>query len=230
MAIFGLAAVIAASYQSDIGEDLQLQYEPAFLAFFARLRVPRSLVGRSLEIIVAQASPSALAEDSLLTVLHHLEQGFAGFGILCHGAYGNFQEYVFSVLSGTESSLPVATVVGLDVFAVFEVYQGPELLVRPQDNVSATSSVSSVRTAFRDVFGPVQVHRAGPSVPAGTEYLDVVYEVGFSHNSSYKGKYFYGVMPKRVIYGSPGPLFQGRLQTGHPGSGQGRNPREGPAG
>ena len=39
-----------------------------------------------------------------------------------------------------------------DVLAVFKVNEGPELRVGSEDDVSATSSVATVRTTLRNVF------------------------------------------------------------------------------
>jgi hypothetical protein len=60
----------------------------------------------------------------------------------------------------------------------------PKLRINPQDNVASAAAVSAVRPALGHILGPVQVHAPSSSVPAGAEDLNVVYEIGFCHNSA----------------------------------------------
>ena len=70
----------------------------------------------------------------------------------------------------------------LDVLAVFQMDKSPELWIRPEDDMSSASSVTSVRSSLRYIFGSVQMCGTCTSVPGSTVYLYVVYEIRIGHN------------------------------------------------
>ena len=55
-------------------------------------------------------------------------------------------------------SAALLSVVGFDMLAIFEVYQCPELRIGAKNYMSSPASITSVRSAFGNVFGPVKVH------------------------------------------------------------------------
>src|SRR6185436_6352171 len=68
---------LAGVWQTDeprIGDQLQPQPDPTFLARPAGSRVARRLVGRALEMRVAEAAVAALAQDDALARLGQVEQ------------------------------------------------------------------------------------------------------------------------------------------------------------
>ena len=78
--------------------------------------------------------------------------------------HGNGEGDVRTVFSVTKRSAAALAVFRYDVPAEFEVNEGPVLRVGLQDNASASSSVAPVRAALRDVFSPIEVHRASSAV------------------------------------------------------------------
>ena len=174
-------AGIGESDESDIGQQLELENKDPFLPFFARLGVAGRLLGGGLEVVVAQAAAAAAAEDALLPRFHHLEKHLAGLGVLGDRADGHVEVDVLAVLAGAQGGAALLAVRGVDVLAVFEVDQRPELRIGAQDDVSAASAVTAVRAPLGDIFGAVEVGAARAAVSGGAVDLDVVYEVRFGH-------------------------------------------------
>jgi hypothetical protein len=51
-----------------------------------------------------------------------------------------------------------------DMLAVLEVYECPELWIRPEDDVTSTAAVTSVRTSLRNIFLSSHMSRACTAV------------------------------------------------------------------
>ena len=60
--------------QAGVGDDLQFQHDPAFLAWRAGLRLARRAVGRGGERLVAAAAAAAAADRHLLARLRQIAQ------------------------------------------------------------------------------------------------------------------------------------------------------------
>ena len=176
------------SYQPHIRQELEFQNENAFFALFTGLGVARCLVGCGLKVVVAKAAFAAAAEDLLLSVFIKVEELLSALGILYHGANRYIQYYICAILAFAQCGAAFLPVFGLDMLAVFQVDQCPELRAGPQDDMPAAASVSSVWPAFGNVLGSVQVHGARPSVSGSAVNLYVVYKVTISHNCCFERK------------------------------------------
>ena len=170
-------AGVRESDQPHVGEYLQFQNERPFLSGFARLSVARRLVGRCLEVPVAQTAPSAGEQDEFLTVFRHFAYDFACVGVAGHGAERYGYHGIFAALSRRAGAGTRFTVLGEYVPLVFQVYQRPVLAVAAQDDAAAPSAVAAVGPAESDEFFAPEMSRTGPSRPRTGEYLDVIYEV-----------------------------------------------------
>ena len=145
-------------------------------------------------MVVSPAASAALAQDVLLTGLHDFGDDFVGLRILDGDAEGHFQDDVRPVLSPAEGRSARIAVLGPHDFPVTQVDECPELRVRPEDDVSATSAVTAVRAALGYIFRPVQMHGSGSAVSARTEDFHIVYEIRFGHDDplSCKDTVFFG--------------------------------------
>ena len=113
--------------------------------------------------------------------LHELEEHFSRLCILCHCTERNVQDDVRSVLSLLELSAACRTMLCHDVLAIFQVDKSPELRIRPEDDVSSTSAVSSVRSSLRDILLPPHMRRARTSIARTAIDLYIVYEIRIRH-------------------------------------------------
>ena len=75
------------------------------------------------------------------------------------------------------------SVLRLDEFLIFNMDQCPELWIRPQYDMSASSAVSSVRSSLRYILGAMQMHRSRAPMSRSTIYLDVINKIALCHNS-----------------------------------------------
>jgi hypothetical protein len=55
------------------------------------------------------------------------------------------------------------------------------LLIAPDDDVSAPTAISSIRTSFRDILGAVQMSRACPTFSGLAMDLNVINEIWRGH-------------------------------------------------
>ena len=80
-----------------------------------------------------------------------------------------------------ERPLTVLAILGENVLAVFEVYEGPVLRVSFEYDMASPATVSPVRSSLRDILRTVEMHRTGTAVSRPAEYLYVVYEIAVCH-------------------------------------------------
>ena len=160
----GRLTCIREAHKSHVSEQLELEDEPAFLVWLARLRVARCLVGRCLEVVVSETSAAALHEDPLLMRLHELEKDLAGLSVLCNSSERHVQIYVRAILAVLQLAAAGSAVLGHDVLAVFQMDECPELRIGPEDDMSASSAVSTVRSTLRNILLPPHVRRTRTSI------------------------------------------------------------------
>ena len=108
-------------------------------------------------MIVPESPAPPQPEHLLLTIAGDLEKLIAGLGIPGHGSERNFEHHILAIGTGFKSSGSIGAVPGKNMFPVFQVDQGPELLVAPEDNMSPSSTVTSVGTSLTGEFVPVQM-------------------------------------------------------------------------
>ena len=63
------------------------------------------------------------------------------------------------------------------MFAVFQVQQGPQLGIAPQDNMASASAIAAVRPALGFEFFPVKVQTARAAVTGAGVKFNIVYKV-----------------------------------------------------
>ena len=127
--------------------------------------VSRGLVCRGLEVVVAQSAFASSAEYPLFSRLDHLEEYFFGLSVFYDGAYRHVKIDVCSLFASAERCASAFSAFGADDFAAFEVDEGPELGIGPEDHMASASAVTAVGAAFGDVFCPVEMGGSGSSVP-----------------------------------------------------------------
>ena len=126
---------------------------------------------------------AAFTEDDFLLILGQLKQDPLVFSIANDSAQGYLDVYVCSVRTRTPVLASRGTVLRFEVFFEFEVVEGPKVFVGPDDHVPASSSVSSVGTAFGIVFFAVQMRGTFAAVAGCGPDLNIVNKVSFGHLS-----------------------------------------------
>ncbi len=142
---------------------------------------PGGLLGGRLEVGISQPPATSFEKDEGLSLMGDFRKKIAGFSIFHHRAQGHFYDLVFTAGSETTLLPAVPPVPGLDMPVVFQVKEGPQLAVPLQDDVTAPTSVTPVRTAFRNKLLPSQMGRPGTPVSRLTENFYIIDKIGFRH-------------------------------------------------
>ena len=171
-------ARIGESHQSHIGKKFEFQNKCTLAAVLTGLRIARSLIGRGLEVPVAESAAPARKQHGLLPVLGHFADRLTRFGIACHGSERYVYHDVAAVTPAASGSRAGLSVFGEDMPFIFKVYERPVLAVAAQDYAGAASSVAAVRTAESYELLPAEMGGTGTAVSRATENLDVIYEIG----------------------------------------------------
>ena len=69
-----------------------------------------------------------------------------------------------------------------DMLAVFKVDKSPELRIRPENDVTATSAVTPVRTSLRNILLPPHMRRTRTTIARTAIYLHIVNKIRIRHN------------------------------------------------
>ena len=121
------------------------------------MRIARSAVCGRFEIPVAKTSASASEQLYFLSVVGHLAEEFAVLSVVNRRSARHFYNLVLSVLSKAAAFSARLSVGGENVPLIFQVEQRPQVAVATQNDMSATSAVSTVGAAFRHVFGAMEM-------------------------------------------------------------------------
>lgn len=113
---------------------------------------------------VALTTATALGQYALLPILSNLKELFARVGIASHSAEGHLDNLVFAI--ATERTLATArlAIFGKDVTGKFEVDEGPELTIAAHNDVTTTSAIATIGSAFLDILHVPKVSRASATM------------------------------------------------------------------
>jgi hypothetical protein len=134
-------------------------------------------------VLVAQPAAAALEQLHDLPVARHVAQELARLGVIHGRAARHLDGAVLAILARALVLIARLAVGGNDVAGVLQVNERPQVGVALQVHVAATAAVAAVGTALGHVLGAVQVGRAAAAVAAAAQYLHIVDEIGFCHNS-----------------------------------------------
>jgi hypothetical protein len=163
--------------KAHIGQQFELKHPPLLLSGLTGLGIGGGLMGGCGKVPIAEAAPAARQQDHLLPILGHLAQYLIGVRILGHSAQRHLKHLIAARPAGHAVAVSAHPVLGLHVFAVAQVEQGPQLSAPAQDHVSATATVTPVRAAFGQSFGAVQMRTACPALSRAAADPNVVYEI-----------------------------------------------------
>ena len=177
----GAFTCVRETHQSHICQHLQLHNHRLFHSVLASLGVAWSLVGGSLEVGVAQTATAAAEQLHNLAVFGHIAEKLARLGIVNGSAARHFYGTVFAVFAVALVFVARCAVGGEDVARVFQVNQCPQVAVALQEDVTATTTVATIRTTLGHVFCTMQVSRAVSSAATATHDFHIVDKIRFWH-------------------------------------------------
>ena len=137
--------------EADVGDEAQLETEPALLPGLALLGVLRRLVRRAGEVDVAEPAAPAAPERRLLPDRDEVSQQLAGGVVEDAGPGWHADDHVAAGLAVAPRAGPAPARLRPELVLVAEVAQGGQPGVHPQDDAAAAATVSAVGSSPRDV-------------------------------------------------------------------------------
>ena len=174
---------IRESHQTDISQKLQFEYDRHLLHRLSRLGKARSLPCGGTEMPVSQSAASALQQDNFLSVLSNVAYILSSLGIISHRSARHLDNLVFTVFSETFVLRAVSAMRGEHVTLVLQMQQRPVVPVSPQDYMTSSATVATVRPSVGHVFFTAHVRRATASLAGAAVDLYIVNKIRFSHST-----------------------------------------------
>ncbi|OQA37974.1 MAG: hypothetical protein BWY52_03316 [Chloroflexi bacterium ADurb.Bin325] len=159
----GLARVRRAD-DAHVGQQLELQVQPALLARLAVLRDARGLVDGRAERSVAAAAAAGPRDQRLLARLGQIRQQKAGLDIARHGPDGHAEDQILALGAGLVLAAAGRAVGRAVVNLLMKRQQRADVGGRLQIHVAAPASVAAARPAARHVRLAAKRHHAVAAV------------------------------------------------------------------
>ncbi len=157
-------AGVGEANEPGVGDQLQAQPDGALLPLLAGIDAARSLVGRGLEMGVAEAAIAAARERDALADLGHV--GDQRFFVLVEdlGSGRNLEDRVGALAAGAVLAHAVGAGLGLEMLLIAVVDQRVEAADAFDDDIAAAAAVAAVRAAEFDEFLAPERQAAGAAV------------------------------------------------------------------
>ena len=162
--------------EPDVGDQAQLEADPALFPGLALLGVLGRLVGGRLEVGVAEPAAAAAADHHLLAGGDQIGKELVGGVVEDRGAGRNAHHEVMARRTVAPRPLAPAAVRRLEVVAVLEVAQGRLARVHREVHRTASTAIPAVGSAARDVRLAPEGRRAVAAVTGTDVDLDAVEE------------------------------------------------------
>ena len=172
---------IGKAHETHVGKQLEFQDNGSLLHRFAGLSIARSLIGRGREVLVAHAAPTALEEHHDLPVVGHVAEVFARLGIINDGAARDINVTVLAIGARASARTSVASMSCKDMTLEAKMQQSPVVVIPSQIDMASTPAVAAIWSAIGNILSAMHVHGASATLTRAATYLDVIYEVAFSH-------------------------------------------------
>src|SRR5262249_10584626 len=150
--------------QPGVGDDLQLQGDPAFLAGGARLELARRAVGGRGERLVAAAAAPAGGDGDLLAGAGEVAEDVAAVAVADDGARRDGDDEVLGVLAVAVVAPAAAAGGGAPVLAVDDLGEAVGAGDGADDDVAAVAAVAAVGPAAGDVLLAAEAAATGAAV------------------------------------------------------------------
>jgi len=172
---------------ADVGQQLEPQPDPHFLARFAGLVLARCAIGAGFVARVAAAAHAAFEEHEPLADLGEIGEHL--FLVLAEhlGAERNLDDEVGCAGPGPVLALAVIAALGLEMLGVAEVDERVEALDGFEHDVAALAAIAAVGAAVLDIFFAAEADRAGATCAGFQKDLGLVEKVHGAPSSRFRG-------------------------------------------
>ena len=132
-------------------------------------------------MLVAHTTTTALEEHYNLSVISNVTKVFARLSIINDCTARDIDVAVLAICTCASAGTSIASMSRKDVPFVTKVQQRPIVVIASQIHVSAPATIATIWPTIGDILGTVHVHRPATALTRAAAYLDVIYEVAFSH-------------------------------------------------
>ena len=160
----GRFADIREADDSDIGQELEFQRDPALLTRDAGLGEARGLAGSGGEPRVAAATHSALRDDEEAPVGRQIGEKVPRIRVPDERAHRNDDFHILGILARPLASFAVTAVFGHVVLAELEIEEGAPAEGGAEDHISPMAAVAAVRSSAGDELLPPEADAAASTV------------------------------------------------------------------
>ena len=159
-------ASIGQADETGIGDQFQPQPDPQLLAGPPRIGAARRLVGRALEMCVAEAAIAAAQQHD--TLARAGEIGKHGFLVVLHDLRPDRhpQHEVATLGAGAVSPGASTPVLRPEMLPVTVIDQRVEIIESMENDVAALAALAAIGSAEFDEFLAAEAHRAPPAITA----------------------------------------------------------------
>src|SRR4051812_76968 len=103
-------------------------------------------------MIVALSAAAAGKPYYFLSVFQYLHFLLAGLAISCNGAERHFYNHIIALPAAAQSTFAAVSIIRMNMFAVFQMEQRPQLFVAFQNNMTAASAIAAIRSTLRHIL------------------------------------------------------------------------------
>ena len=169
--------------QADVGDELQLELDPALLAGRSLLGVARRAVGRRREAGISSTAATAAGDDEAGIGVEQLADPFAFRMSADDRPRRDANEDVRGAATVGSAPGAAAARVGSEVAAALEIAEGRLAGLDDQDDVATLAPVAAVGASPRDVCLAAERARAVATGTSGDEDPRAVSEAGHQERS-----------------------------------------------
>jgi len=127
-------------------------------------------------MLVAAPTPPTFTDIQAEARFHQVGNHISSIVVINQGASGDPNHQVIGGFSSLVADTPLGTIPGNEPGFVPEGSQGVDFGIHLQDDVPTASSVTAIRSAAGDVFFPVEMNKAIPTLARPNIYNCLIYK------------------------------------------------------
>ena len=167
---------IGESDEPGVGNHLQFEANPAFLAFDAGFELAGRAVGRTLEVNVPFAAATAFGNDEFVAEVDEVAEDVAAFAVADLGAGRDEQHDVLGIGAGAFRTHAGFAVLGAPVLLHGEAGEVVGVGVGANDDGAAIASIAAVGAALGHVLFAAEGDHASAAIPTLNEQFHAIDE------------------------------------------------------
>ncbi len=171
----GRLARIGEADQADVGEQLQAQPDPHFLARPTRLMLARGAIDRAFIARIAAPAVAAAQQPDALSDAGEVDDQAAVLVVGKHlRADRNLDDQIVAARTGTVAAHAALAARCLEMLRIAKIDQRVEALDRLENDIAALAAIAAVGAAILNVFFAAERHGAAAARAGAHVYLGLI--------------------------------------------------------